>query len=150
MPNPAPEHAIVGFNNRDYIMDDDAPPPVRWLDELVASAASPAAASAAAASSSSSLSQPANASLHTILTSPQIHHPPSYYAGALAVHRVWSGMLITLLASWAFASNYIMAEASSRFKNAMSSKHLCLTIGLGCLSISAVYMLVYTVPNWGR
>eukprot|EP00519_Triparma_laevis_P002977 CAMPEP_0182522058 /NCGR_PEP_ID=MMETSP1321-20130603/46439_1 /TAXON_ID=91990 /ORGANISM="Bolidomonas sp., Strain RCC1657" /LENGTH=357 /DNA_ID=CAMNT_0024730097 /DNA_START=201 /DNA_END=1271 /DNA_ORIENTATION=- len=28
------------------------------------------------------------------------HHPPSYYAGAVAVHRVWSGMLITLVSAW--------------------------------------------------
>ena len=77
-----------------------------------------------------------------------VHHPQSYYAGAVGVHRVWLGMLITLSASWMFASNYVVAEGIQTFRNPPSSRYLCERIGLSCIIISTVYMVFYTLPNW--
>jgi len=78
----------------------------------------------------------------------EIHHPPSYYAGAIGVHRVYLGMITTLASSWLFASNYIFSESIQNFKDAPSSRYLCEKIGLSCIIISTVYMTFHTIPNW--
>ncbi len=82
-------------------------------------------------------------------SSPEIH-PISYYAGAVAVQRVWMGMIVTLCAAWLYAANYILAEVVQTFKNAPNSQELCRRIGLSSTLISAVYIVLYTVPKWAE
>ncbi|GMI35158.1 hypothetical protein TeGR_g132, partial [Tetraparma gracilis] len=78
------------------------------------------------------------------------YHPPSFIAGAKAMNKVWLGMIVTMIASWVFALNYICAEVIQRFKNAPSSKFLCEKIGLFDLLLCLFCMLVHTVPNWQK
>jgi hypothetical protein len=68
--------------------------------------------------------------------------------GAKAMHQVFVGILITTMASWFFAFNYICAETMHSFKSAPSSKFVCEKIGLYDLLLSLVYMAFYTLPNW--
>ena len=64
------------------------------------------------------------------------------------VPSVFGGIVLAVLSSCCFASNYIFAEVIQSLPSPPTSPDLCSSIGMSCVSISSIYILLYTLPNW--